>query len=317
MAEDEVSTPLPTRASGGPGAEVIGVDGAVVVAVDGSAADEPVVDWATDEAARLGAPLRLVTVVDPQIQLSPYEALVSGAPSLAQHLEEGAHRILDRAVDRARARRDDVGDVATAVPWGPPAAALVRLSEDAARVVVGAPARGRLERILLGSVALPVVAHAHCPVAVVPSDAVVVPPRRILVAVDGSEASTRAVETALAVAAASGGAVTCVLAWNLEIHEGVVVTERSSERWAAVEQRYSSLGHRAVDPAAARHPGVSVDILVRHGSAARAVVEVAAELDADLVVVGRRGSGGFRGLLLGSVSRRVVEHAGRVVLVVH
>ena len=300
-----------------PAPSSIGVDGAVVVAVDGSAADEPVVDWAADEAARLGAPLRLVTVVDPQIQLSPYEALVSGAPSLAQHLEEGAHRILDRAVDRARARRDDVRDVATAVPWGPPAAALVRLSEDAARVVVGAPARGRLERILLGSVALPVVAHAHCPVAVVPSDAVVVPPRRILVAVDGSEASTRAVETALAVAEASGGAVTCVLAWNLEIHEGVVVTERSSERWAAVEQRYSSLGHRAVDPAAARHPGVSVDILVRHGSAARAVVEVAAELDADLVVVGRRGSGGFRGLLLGSVSRRVVEHAGRVVLVVH
>ena len=114
----------------------------MVVAVDGSAADEPVVDWAADEAARLGAPLRLVTVVDPQVQLSPYEALVSGAPSLAQHLEEGAHRILDRAVDRARARRDDVRDVATAVPWGPPAAALVRLSETAARVVVGAPGTG-------------------------------------------------------------------------------------------------------------------------------------------------------------------------------
>ena len=106
-------------------------------------------------------------------------------------------------------------------------------------------------------------------------------------------------------------------AWNLEIHEGIVVTERSSERWAAVEQRYTALGHRTVDPAAARHPGVVVDVVVRHGSPARAVVEAAAELDVDLVVVGRRGLGGFRGLLLGSVSRRVVEHAGRVVLVVH
>ena len=81
---DEVSNPLPTSEPGAPGDEVLGVDGAVVVAVDGSAADEPVVDWAADEAARLGAPLRLVTVVDPQVQLTPYDALASGAPSLAR-----------------------------------------------------------------------------------------------------------------------------------------------------------------------------------------------------------------------------------------
>jgi nucleotide-binding universal stress UspA family protein len=162
-----------------------------------------------------------------------------------------------------------------------------------------------------------VVAHAHCPVVVVPSDTFVAPPLRILVAVDGSEASARAVELGLGIAEAAGAGVTCLLCWNLEIHEGVVVTERSSERWAAVEQRYTALGHRTVDPAAARHPGVAVDIVVRHGSAARAVVEAAGELDVDLVVVGRRGLGGFHGLRLGSVSRRVVERAGRVVLVVH
>jgi nucleotide-binding universal stress UspA family protein len=317
MADKMVSTPLPTSASDARGDEILGASGAVVVAVDGSTADEPVVDWAADEAARLKAPLRLVTVVDPQVQLTPYETLVSGAPSLAEHLDEGARRILDRAAARARARRDDVDDVATAVPWGPPAAALVRLSENAVRVVVGAPARGRLERILLGSVALPVVAHAHCPVVVVPADTVVAPPRRILVAVDGSDASTRAVEMAFTIADASHATITCVLGWNLEVHEGVVVTERSSERWAAVEARYAALGHRTVDPVAARHPGVDVDVMVRHGSPARAVVEAAAELEVDLVVVGSRGLGGFKGLLLGSVSRRVVEHAGRVVVVVH
>jgi nucleotide-binding universal stress UspA family protein len=317
MAEKMVSHPLPTSASDARGDEILGVSGAVVVAVDGSTADEPVVDWAADEAARLGAPLRLVNVVDPQVQLTPYETLVSGAPSLAESLDEGAHRILDRAVERVRARRDDVHDVATAVPWGPPAAALVRLSENALRMVVGAPARGRLERILLGSVALPVVAHAHCPVVVVPADTVVAPPRRILVAVDGSDASTRGVEMAFTIADASHATVTCVLGWNLEVQEGVVVTERSSERWAAVEQRYAALGHRVVDPVAARYPGVDVDVMVRHGSPARAVVEAAVELEVDLVIVGSRGLGGFRGLLLGSVSRRVVEHAGRVVVVVH
>lgn len=316
MAEKVVSTPLPTSASHATGDEILGASGAVVVAVDGSAADGAVVDWAADEATRLEAPLRVVTVVDPQVQLTPYEALVSGAPSLAQHLDEGAHRILDRAAERARARRGDL-DVATAVPWGPPAAALVRLSENALRMVVGAPARGRLERILLGSVALPVVAHAHCPVVVVPADTLVAPPRRILVAVDGSDASARAVEMAMTMADSTRAVVTCLLGWNLEVHEGVVVTERSSERWAAVEQRYAELGHRTVDPVAARHPGVTFDVVVRHGSPARVVVEAAAELEVDLVLVGSRGLGGFRGLLLGSVSRRVVEHAGRVVVVVH
>jgi len=316
MAEKQVRTPLPMGSSNARGDQILGVSGAVVVAVDGSTADEPVVDWAADEAARLQAPLRLVTVVDPQVQLTPYETLVSGTPSLAHHLDEGAHRILGRAADRARARRGGL-DIATALPWGPPAAALVRLSENALRMVVGAPVRGHLERILLGSVALPVVAHAHCPVVVVPGDTLVAPPRRILAAVDGSDPSGRAVELALTLADATGATVTCVVGWNLEIHEGVVVTERSSERWAAVERRYAALGHRVVDPVAVRHPGAEVDVVVRHGSPSRAVVEAAVELDVDLVVIGSRGLGGFRGLLLGSVSRRVVENAGRVVIVVH
>lgn len=315
MAERWVSTPLPSSASGAPGDKILGSAGAVVVAVDGSAADDPVVDWAADEAARLGVPLRVVTVVDPQVQLTPYEALASGAPSLAEKLDAQAHRLLRRVADRAAGRHGDL-DIAVAVPWGPPAAALVRLSDDAVRVVVGAPARGRLERILLGSVALPVVAHARCPVAVVPADTVVAPLRRILVAVDGSDTSARAVELAVSLAEASGASVTCVLGWHVEIHEGVVVTERSSERWAAVEQRYAALGHQVVDPVAARHPGVGVDVVVRHGSPSRVVVDTAAELEVDLVVVGSRGRGGFRGLLLGSVSRRVVENAGSVVLVV-
>ncbi len=315
MAERWVSTPLPTSASDAPGDEIPGSAGAVVVAVDGSAADEPVVDWAADEAVRLEAPLRLVTVVDPQVQLTSYDALDSGAPKLAEQLDSQAHAVLGSAADRARGRHGDL-DIAVAVPWGPPAAALVRLSEDAARVVLGAPARGRLERLLLGSVALPVVAHARCPVAVVPADTVVAPLRRILVAVDGSDASARAVELALSTAEVSGADVTCVLGWHIEVHEGVVVTERSSERWAAVEQRYAALGHQVVDPVAERHPGVTVDVVVRHGSPSRAVVDTAAELEVDLAVIGSRGRGGFRGLMLGSVSRRVVENARCVVLVV-
>jgi nucleotide-binding universal stress UspA family protein len=316
MTENRLSTPLPTSSSDARGDEMLGVAGAVVVGIDGSAADDAVVDWAADEAARLKAPLRLVNTIDPGVQMTPYEALASGAPSLAEQLDEGAHRLLDAASARAGARHSGL-DIAVTVPWGPAAAALVRLSEGALRVVVGGPTKGRLERILLGSVALPVVAHAHCPVVVVPAGTAVETPRRIVVGVDGSEVSGRAVEVALATAEVCGASVTCVLGWHLEVHEGVVVTERSSDRWAAVEQRYLDLGHRTLDPVAVHHPSVDVDVAVRHGGPDAAVLEAASELDADVVVVGSRGLGGFRGLLLGSVSRRVVERADRVVIVVH
>ncbi|MEO7422836.1 MAG: universal stress protein [Ornithinibacter sp.] len=70
-------------------------------------------------------------------------------------------------------------------------------------------------------------------------------------------------------------------------------------------------------PVAERHPGVPVDIVVRHGKPADAIIEVADDVRADVVVVGSRRHGGFVGLLLGSVSRRVVNRSERVVIVAH
>ena len=183
-------------------------------------------------------------------------------------------------------------------------------------MVVGGPARGHLERILFGSVALPVVAHAHCPVIIVPTGTTVDTPQHIVVGVDDSERSGRAIDYALRTAAACGAGLTCVLVWNLEVEEGVVVTEPTSEHWSAVERRYLEIGHQAVDPVAATYPEVDVGITVRHGSTAKELIQAVADLDADLLVVGSRGRGGFRGLLLGSVSRRLVEQARGVVAIV-
>lgn len=72
--------------------------------------------------------------------------------------------------------------------------------------------------------------------------------------------------------------------------------------------------HTQVAPILAEHPGVAVELVVPHGAAGRELVK--ASDDARLVVVGSRGLGGFAGLLLGSVSGEVVEHARCDVLVV-
>ena len=295
---------------------MVGTAGAVVAGVDGTEADGPVVDWASDEAARLGAPLRVVTVIDAGVQMTSYEVLASGSPSVEELLRAEVHTVLDGAAARARARHPTL-DIAVNAPMESAAGALVRLSEGALRLVVGGPAKGRLEHVLLGSVVLPVVAHAHCPV-------IVVPVQRSSRHRRGSSSEWTAAMRAGArssspsrAAQLCGAAVTAVLVWHVEVVGGVVVTERSSERWAAVEKRYEALGHRIIDPAVARHPGVDVEIRVLHGPPAKVLVEAGVDLRAELVVVGSRGRGGFLGLLLGSVSRRVVEQANCPVAVVH
>lgn len=288
----------------------------VVAGLDGSRADEAVTAWAADEAVRTGRPLRLVHAIEPGFQLTPYEAVLGELPSLSDQMRTVGHDLVAAAAEGVAARHPDLV-VDQVVDWGPPAASLVDLSADAAWLVLGSPERSRLERVLLGSVTRAAVAHARCPVAVVPSAHEVGPPRRVVVGVDGSPGSARAVRLAVATAAAAGGSVTCVIGWTVEVLDGVVVTEPGSPHWARVEERYSRLVHEAVDPVAAAHPDVPLDVLVRHGGPSRVVVEVAEELDADLVVVGSRGHGGFAGLLLGSVSRKVIEHAGTVVAVAH
>lgn len=288
---------------------------AVVVGLDGSEADGPVLDWAADEADRLGSPLRLLHAVDPELQATAYDVLTSTSRNFAEQLEQEAHHLLHAAAARARARHPQL-DIATSATADSAAGTLVRLSEQAQRLVIGAPANGRVERVLTGSVALPVVAHAACPVIVVPAGTLVSPPQRIVVGVDGSEHSALAVEFALATAHECGASVECVLVRGPGIGHGGALTQEADDDRSKGQSQGTDLLHRTVDPVAQRFPGVPVSMTVRHGSHAKGLVQAAAGSDADLLVVGSRGRGGFRGLLLGSVSRRVVAHAHCVVAVV-
>ncbi|MGL5818908.1 MAG: universal stress protein [Phycicoccus sp.] len=290
-------------------------EGAVVAAVDGSPRDGAVCDWAADQAARCGRALRVLHIIEPGVQLTPYDALLGQVPQLAEDFGSEANRILDAVRERVATRHAGL-DLAGAVGWGSPATVLVEASAAASWVVVGTPAKRGLQRVLVGSVAIATVVHSRCAAAVVPANLEVTPLERVVVAVDGSEASAHAAEAAFATAESAGAGVTGVIAWNVECVDGVVVTEPGSERWLGVERRYEALARRVLDPAAARHPSVPLDVLVRHAGAARAATEVAAEQRAGLLVVGGRGRGGFAGLRLGSTSRRVVEQAATVVAVV-
>lgn len=136
---------------------------------------------------------------------------------------------------------------------------------------------------------------------------------RIVVGVDGSEASDAALGWALAQAHRTGDQVQAVHAWHYpEISELLTANpfELQHDEFRADAARVLRSALERVDP----RPDVHVDPVVAMGRAAEVLLAAAA--DADLLVVGSRGRGGFAGLLLGSVSQHCVHHAPCPVVVV-
>lgn len=130
--------------------------------------------------------------------------------------------------------------------------------------------------------------------------------KHIVVGIDGSESSIGALRLAVELAASSGARVEALSAWQpyygtVEMPMPVENLERSAR--AALAEALA-----AVDPG-----NVDVTGAVLEGDPATVLIERSS--DADMLVVGTRGRGGFAGLLLGSVSQRCAQHATCPVLI--
>jgi nucleotide-binding universal stress UspA family protein len=134
---------------------------------------------------------------------------------------------------------------------------------------------------------------------------------RIVVGVDGSETSRQALAWAVDEAARRDATVEAVHAWHLPYAEGFAFTSSAFD-----PTLYESAARDVLtaDIAAVEGAAAVVEPVVVHGAAAPMLLERAA--GADLLVVGTRGRGGFAGLLLGSVSHQLVQHAPCPVVVV-
>lgn len=140
----------------------------VTVGVDGSEGAQRALDWALDEARRLGLPLRVVHAAWAPPELAAYPEIPFDHVEDADRLRRSGEEMIDRMLIEAKDHLDGV-DVTVDVVHEPPAAALVHRSQDADRIVVGSRGRGGFASLLLGSVSQQVVAHAHCPVVVIPA----------------------------------------------------------------------------------------------------------------------------------------------------
>ena len=136
---------------------------------------------------------------------------------------------------------------------------------------------------------------------------------RIVVGVDHSDGARRALEWAVAEARLRAATVEAVHVWQLPYFLSTPLGDLPIERGDLEESAQAELDG-VVDGVDASGLSEPIARTVAVGNPAGVLVEAAS--DAELLVVGARGHGGFSGLLLGSVSQQVVHHAPCPVVIV-
>ncbi|MFC4463926.1 universal stress protein [Streptomyces xiangluensis] len=285
----------------------------VIVGVDGSASSLDAVDLAAREARLRGVPLRLVHAFG-----HPSAHLPTGAAPwnpAGQGLEPMVGGALARAEQRAHAVAPGI-EVTRSVVDAEALEVLEIESRSASLAVVGSRGLSRFTGLLLGSTAVHLAAHGHRPLMVVRGRPE--PAGPVLLAVDGSKAGEAAVGFAFAEAALRKAPLVAMHVWNTwseRAYEGpgdpLTAVVADVERLREAEQQ---LMDEAIGPWQKIHPQVAVERRLVRSRIRPALID--ASHDAQLVVTGARGRGGFTGLLLGSVSQALLHHAHCPVTVV-
>jgi nucleotide-binding universal stress UspA family protein len=279
----------------------------VIVAADGSPPSTAAITWAAREAAWHRVPLTVVHVVQPQVMMVWSEPLTF--PGFMEWQTTRGREILQNAERVADEAARELGGVHIAIemPSGPVISTLLDLSKDAQMMVVGCRGLGAIGRTLMGSVSSALVHHAHCPVTVL-HGADMRPAAPVVVGIDGSPVSERAVAIAFDEASLRGVEMIAVHAWN---EAGVF--DFPGFDYAPLEQAAGEVLAERLAGWQERYPDVRVHRVVAFDRPAPQLLMQADK--AQLVVVGSHGRGGFAGMLLGSVSSAVVHGAKVPVLV--
>jgi len=275
----------------------------VVVGVDGSPLSMAGVTRAAQIASARGMDLQVLHAFAPDLPMLGFGE-VSDPSAVTAH----TRKILADGVARAHAV-DPSLTVTTATRDGFASQALVDASRTAALVVLGTVGHGVLSPV--GAVATQVVVHARCPVLVVGRETPSTDQgRRVVVGVDGSKYSMRALGTAFDEAAITGASLDVVNAW--EAKSASDPTLASSSSWSDYEAALQQQVEAALAARRETHPEVKVDYEVVRAAPVQALMDRSE--GATMLVVGSRGSGGFEGLHVGSTALQLMGRSHAPIL---
>jgi nucleotide-binding universal stress UspA family protein len=261
----------------------------VLVGTDGSSTAQVAVRWAAVLCSATQAELVVVTAWTP-----PFAEV---APDTYAGLLDDARRVLEE--QWCEPARDAEAEYRAWVLEGDARDVLLTGAEDADAdlVVVGPRGAGHHPHAPdLGSVTHHLIHHIDRPLAAIPASSRPAPPERILVGVDGSAGSASAIQWCVESAGQLGAEVIAVHA----LDDSYPDAREQCETWAAP----------------VRKAGLRSRTLVVEEEPVTGLIDATIREQADLLVVGSRGRGGFTGLRLGSTAWKIIHRSGLPVVLV-
>ncbi|MEV0293780.1 universal stress protein [Nocardia sp. NPDC050710] len=277
------------------------LDAPIVAAVDGSSSSYHAVAWAAVDAALHRCRLHLITSVAIP---TGFGRGITLPDAEIEWLRTDGERVVTEATRVARqAAPDDDLEISTEVTFDFIIPTLLARSEQARLVAVGSRGLGAFQRGLLGSVSTAVPRHAHCPVAVIHSlsaiDAVSAS-KPVLVGIDGSDNSVPATEVAFEEASRRKVGLVALHAWS-----DTSTIELPVAGWDGVRESEQAVLAESLAGWSERYPDVPARRIVVSDRPVRALYDESA--NAQLLVVGSHGRGGFAGMVLGSTSNALLH----------
>lgn len=300
--------------------EEVDLSATVVVGFDGSPESRRAVRWAAYEAASRRAGLRILhAFAPPLVELTRVH--LPGETVATQSLRTEAQRAVDDAAAECRHELPDL-DVCGDVRTGHPTTVLSGATAQADLLVLGPHQLSRTHSVLLGSTSAELARKSAVPVVMVRGEresrrAERAPAEfeRVVVGVDGSETSVRAIGFTYEFASRHDAELVAVLAWNERPPNALSHARAWQLDWADVDEACRRELAESLAGWAERYPNVAVRKEVTTAELPAQALLTAAQ-DADLLVVGSHGRGVVRSMLLGSVSRAVTHYAPCPVAVV-
>lgn len=282
----------------------------LLLATESSEFSEGAIREAIRLAKRCGSKLTALSVIESNPEFG------SMAPAVLEKMEKEVLAHLDGV--KARARQEGVACETITYEGEDSYKYIV---EEAAKqkstmIIMGRRGRKGFRRLVMGSTTAWTIGHAPCSVMVVPR-AAQVDFKSIVVATDGSTYSAAAASEAIGIAKRNNAKLTVIAVVPADIAMVTDIDFAAIEREKLADQEMLAAEKNAkAVKEAAQKAGVDAQAFVMSGKPADAIIEIARDKSADLIVVGSHGRTGLDRLLMGSVAERVIVMSSCAVLAV-